>query len=292
MNTPFKTLANSTSKDAASPFAQLTLKPITTMTPKSRHASTSSSTSSIGAHRVIGLQTSYQSYVNSAENAIIDDEEYDVSTRNDSTPLVSPNLLATSIDASSGRLLPSLSTISLLSLNRDNLDLMTSPNELKRKSMSRQTSFSSTARTAPFQIHQQRHQQYYNNSSYAQSRRTSQQFPQQPIPINNHNGMTPDTPTFGPTSLANSPSGFFLSQQQLPNSLQQQRHAFPNMPRHNSNTGVQQLQQQSQQQPSQPAPLVTGNMSPFLTPIPGEQVPMTPLTLSGTPLEDEEDMTH
>lgn len=228
----------------------------------SRRASCASTCSSISSQRSFYINNSQD------ENAILDDDIYNISSTE------SPTLMATSMD--SNRLLPSLSTISLLSLGRDqqyqqqymdNNSSSTCSPELKKRTTaggssrpgSRTTSFSSHARAS---FHQQRHPQMYRRASQQQV----QQAQQQQITI-----QIPETPHFGPTSVTSSPSGFILSQQQLPASLQRQHGFPPGLNRQNSSNTT----------TTTTATLTNGSSSPLLYPVGNnDEVPMTPLMLS------------
>jgi hypothetical protein len=293
--------------------------------PSSRSSSCSSSASFSSPSRPYNLMSS-GAHVNSIDNEVAVIDDYDMmrssSSSNNNNNLnnggisESPQILATSVENSGEILLPSLSTISLLSLSREQQQ-QCSDAEAKRKPPS-----FSRSRVSSFH----HHQRHPSTSIYLQNRRSSTQQQQQvamqspqsnttqPININYGSGE-PDTPKLGPVSLANSPSNFYLGNtQQLPASLQsrqqqqqQQQHGFPGIIRNNSGTfstqqyhtlqqhqyqQQYQLQQQSQSQQLPQLPqLMTGNMSPVLEPVGGDgdgegDVPMTPLLLSQPALDE------
>lgn len=137
--------------------------------------------------------------------------------------------------------------------------------------------------TTPHQHFQkQRHPSYTNYfspSSASHSRRTSfhqsgqsntiNMSTQQPIPIN----MNPETPQINPSSLNNSPSGFYLNQT-LPSSLQR----TPTLSRVNSSNNSSNIMSNGLYNNAASYQGMTIR-SPKLDPIYSE-VPMTPLTLN------------
>lgn len=179
----------------------------------------------------------------------------------------SPSLLASSVGKDvDGRLVPSSSTISLLSLGFDQCAIEDEdeegpdPNPVSRRS-------SNVFRGTPSQhISHQRHHHYQSAATSNRKHSMTKSSPRL-IPIKTTQDV-PDSPCLDPTSLGNSPSGFWLASQTPPASFR--KPSFLNMTQRIKKPDL-------------------GNTSPRLLPLntPTEP-PMTPLMLSISQREDAE----
>jgi hypothetical protein len=177
-----------------------------------------------------------------------------------------PELLASSVGVD-GRMIPSTSTISLLSLNQQHQqaqqqqqtiqqshDFYQSPKSLNGSSYlirkNSMASYSNLQRLQPYQkLTSPPAPPDYIHSSTTNS-----------ININHHNGIPiPDSPNLDPVSLGGSPSRFWLSSQTPPISTNNSFKSRPTVAVHGN-----------------------GNCSPVLHPVqtPIEELPMTPLLLN------------
>lgn len=233
-----------------------------------------------------------------------------------------PELLATSVGKDSdGRLIPSSSTISLLSLSNNAASVATNflefaPGPKQPPAgvqapmppvMDRKNSYNNMrSRNSLTHLSQQRLQPYQKLTSPtvgSSAEFTSISSPRN-IPMARNQGfMTPDSPSLDPTSVGGSPSRFWLSSQTPPrsllNSLNKSRtQIYPLSKLHNHpHAPVQAVQTGQVQMPLPQAPNVdsthavskaisintAGGDSPVLNPVqtPLEEFPMTPLFLNG-----------
>lgn len=252
------------------------------------------------------LELENTEYYSSKENATCDDFT-------DEHP--EPELLASSVGKEiDGRLIPSSSTISLLSLNSYmNNELGTSPKAATVSMMSPkavQTGFSVNnpqffnqqlaykdrkgsltnikSRNSLTHLNQKRLQTYHTLSSPSPMQSTDIQFLSnstiQSIPINPKGAVNiPDSPSLDPTSLGGSPSRFWLSSQTPPTSIASSL-------KRNSRSQLYQLQQIQHTQPLfipndnnyTTSIRKKGDTSPLLIPVqtPLGDTPMTPLFLN------------
>lgn len=216
-----------------------------------------------------------------------------------------PQLLASSVGKDlDGKLIPSSSTISLLSLNQDISSKYNEQQQLHQLSIlmpktSRTTSYSNLQRLQPYQrattmsppIHQQQ-QQPQQAQPLNLSSPDSIGFQPLAIPSTYNNaavllstpGTVPNSPNLDPVSLGGSPSRFWLSSQTPPSSsanilktganqqtLLQLQHSKPQYIVYKAGSGAMYK-------------AVKGDDSPVLNPVqtPIEDPPMTPLFLSNT----------
>lgn len=244
-------------------------------------------------------------------------EETTATTTTTMTDHPEPELLATSVGKDSeGRLIPSSSTISLLSLNTANQQ-ETSPQlnqyQFDDSHINRVSGIRS--RNSITHLNQKRFETYAKITSPGPTE--IDHSTSQSIPINNK--FIPDSPNLDPTSLTGSPSRFWLSSQTPPRSMnnsykksamyqlpqyqlhqqQIQHHQVQTQAQSQSHTQIQHNQAQAhpQQQvhpqahphalqppvPPMSIPLNRkGSDSPTLNPVqtPQEEMPMTPLYLN------------
>ncbi|EGV61281.1 hypothetical protein CANTEDRAFT_116906 [Yamadazyma tenuis ATCC 10573] len=156
-----------------------------------------------------------------------------------------PTLLATSVGKDlDGRLIPSSSTISLMSLNDQHQHLSPNLPQQHRNSITH--------------LNQKRFETYQRMSSPTTNE--DDHSTSQSIPINGK--LIPDSPNLDPTSLTGSPSRFWLSSQTPPRSM---------------NNSYKKLSALSHLSPQH-----SGGDSPILNPVqtPSEEQPMTPLYLN------------
>ncbi|KAH3674171.1 hypothetical protein WICMUC_003412 [Wickerhamomyces mucosus] len=199
----------------------------------------------------------------------------------------SPNLMDSNLESIS--LLPSLSTISLLSLNKEHdPQAPSSPLHSNSNNINSTTGKEIKSRTSSFSTtnpyRKQRHPSFTSNYYQQHVRKSSfNNTFREPIPIL----QKPQTPLITPSSLNNSPSGFYLNQT-LPSSLQSQKGfsvysnlnnntniTTDNNSNNNNDNGNNDLQIQIQ---------TLSVNSPNLQPVHSD-IPMTPLTLNGNPFD-------
>ncbi|OBA21735.1 hypothetical protein METBIDRAFT_12210 [Metschnikowia bicuspidata var. bicuspidata NRRL YB-4993] len=210
-----------------------------------------------------------------------------------------PSLLATSIGKDhDGRLIPSSSTISLLSLNSNvnGGSLLTHPETfntsvkgsvpgLTHANPDRVSSYTNLrSRNSITHLGQQRLQPYHKLSSPIAPSLGEFSIISSPktIPWGKNQMTTPDSPNLNPTSFGESPSRFWLSAQTPPKSL--------TMPKHKNQFvgplgfAVTPFQQKNQQKHAftNTINITRGGDSPVLIPVqtPIEDIPMTPLYLN------------
>ena len=224
-----------------------------------------------------------------------------------------PQLLASSVGKDlDGKLIPSSSTISLLSLNQDVPPRSNEQSQQRQQQQqqqlslsmtktSRTTSYSNLQRLQPYQraaTTSPPFQQHHSQQSQVSSRSSPEVVGFQPFAMqSNYNtnmllsipGTIPSSPNLDPVSLGGSPSRFWLSAQTPPT-------PSTNMSRIQANSQTVLLQLLQQHLHFQPQYFVhktrrgstnkvaTGDDSPVLNPVqtPIEDPPMTPLFLSNT----------
>ncbi|ODV84381.1 hypothetical protein CANARDRAFT_181829, partial [[Candida] arabinofermentans NRRL YB-2248] len=171
----------------------------------------------------------------------------------------SPDLLATSVGVDGeGRLVPSSSNISLLSLNQQFAQATTSTTNITSGFHTNPALSSDTANNS---------QQQHHRKTNSTSRHTETQS------IQIHNGMEPDSPSLNPTSLAGSPSNFYLNHSSPPGSLKSHNTSYINLNAPLSLTHSQTARANSMTNS-------IGGRSPDFLPVSSTLPPMTPLNLS------------
>ncbi|GEQ72120.1 hypothetical protein JCM33374_g5806 [Metschnikowia sp. JCM 33374] len=213
-----------------------------------------------------------------------------------------PSLLATSVGKDlDGRLIPSSSTISLLSLSNNitsgpglavNLEAHTmgikgTGPSLTHVNPERVNSYTNLrSRNSITHLGQQRLQPYHKLTSPvvpAASEFNSISSPKA-IPWGRNQMITPDSPNLHPTSIGESPSRFWLNSQTPPASLTNPLSKPKPQFFAQGGLGMTPLHQTPSEKHAFPYTLniVKGNVSPTLNPVqtPQEDLPMTPLYLS------------
>lgn len=209
-----------------------------------------------------------------------------------------PTLLATSVGKDlDGRLIPSSSTISLLSLNNNNVAGSAATNYMDvhfggKPVPERANSYTNIrSRNSLTHLSQQRLQPYQKITSptpAAQAEFASMTSPQNiPFARTHSHGQAPDSPNLDPTSLGGSPSRFWLNSQTPPRSLsgslKSRGQLFQLTPLHGQpQPGQQHRMQGSINSTSKAINIRSGGDLPVLNPVqtPLEDLPMTPLYLN------------
>lgn len=220
------------------------------------------------------------------------------------SPTLSPQLLATSAGLGN-ELVPSISNISLLSLNQQqSASLNDPPSSSSSGTNNRQRNLRSSANSIGFFQSSTSSPSNFNNRKHSMNspnafRRPSNYQTSSRKNSSNIEFSEPDSPSLAPISIAGSPSNFLLSQNSPPSSLKNQMGAYlmaNQIPRYLRN-GRRLSQNQNglslnnltrsfcsvdSQSPLQTTPILKLNLqkSPQLAPVSTTLPPVTPLTLS------------
>lgn len=206
-----------------------------------------------------------------------------------------PELLATSVGKDlDGRLIPSSSTISLLSLSNNAVPAHQDVYVGKQPAVPERVNSYTNIRSRNSLTHftQQRLQPYQKLTSPTMPTGEFSITSPQSIPFSrthSHSQIAPDSPNLDPTSLGGSPSRFWLSSQTPPRSLSNSfkaRGQFQLTPLAETADPAGELQHSSAGSKNSVSQAInirqSGNDSPVLNPVqtPLEDLPMTPLYLN------------
>lgn len=263
------------------------------------------SSSSLGTDRSIPSTNSKSPL---SLNKMLSPDKFNYSTSHDQvldddtlSPNMSPQLLATSVEGMGDELVPSISNISLLSLNQQQSAILNDPPSSSSGTNNRQRNLRSSNAIGYFQPSTPTN--FTNRKPSMNSpnafRRPSMYQSSSRKNSTNFEFSEPDSPSLAPISIAGSPSNFLLSQNSPPSSLKNQMGAYlmaNQIPRYLRN-GRRLSQSQNglslnpisrpvypldSQSPLQMTPMLKLNLqkSPELAPVSTTLPPVTPLTLS------------
>ncbi|KAI5965155.1 uncharacterized protein KGF55_001375 [Candida pseudojiufengensis] len=213
----------------------------------------------------------------------------DINNNNDNETIrdhPEPQLLASSVGKDlNGKLIPSSSTISLLSLGQDS---QYSQNLQLQQNQQNQSNNQQQQQQPPILIRQNSNNRSYLNlqrlQQYQRSTTSSQQQQQYSENISNINSNSeyitiPNSPNLDPTSVGNSPSRFWLSSQTPPFKIKPLYQYVTHKQTNENNTNNNNISKSTIIEISDSQ----GDKSPQLNPVqtPLEDPPMTPLFLNG-----------